>query len=194
MKCCPTLNVLVCDGGTSAAAVTIRFVTCGSWSLMCSCQREEGRETHIDPFDKTMFNSVPCDYKLIIADEIYWQLILLLTLSTMSMNRCTTNTTQSQLKKALEPRLISKMLKKRFVFVCVLPVWLRVPASPPTLPFSCGADRVFRIMWVAPRRGNVTWVRWGRECFLANNWLVSRRLRRNPPSGNSTIHFLSRLW
>lgn len=77
---------------------------------------------------------------------------------------------------------------------CVLPVWLGVPLSLPTLPFSCWADRVFRITWVAPRRGNVTWLRWGRECFFANSWLVSRRLRRNPPSGNSTTHFLSRLW
>lgn len=102
--------------------------TCGSWSLMCSCQREEGRETHSSllcyfyrPLWR-MFNSVPqCDYKLKIINEIYWQIILLLILSTMSVNCCTADTTQCQLKKALEPRIILKDAQEN---ICMCPCYL----------------------------------------------------------------------
>lgn len=40
----------------------------------------------------------------------------------------------------------------------------------------------------APTRGNDTFSNDGKLFFSAKRWLTSRRFRKNPPSGNRTIH------
>lgn len=45
-----------------------------------------------------------------------------------------------------------------------------------------------RIAFNAPIRGSDTFFKFGKLFFSAYRWLTSRRFRKKPPSGNSTIH------
>lgn len=103
----------------------------------------------------------------------------------------------------------TKGIQSSFMLCCVCAInvdvnyllpWLVIVRKHPfsvrfvalLFPIELRVGKTSRIAFNAPIRGSDTFFKCGKLFFSAYRWLTSRRLRKKPPSGNSTIHCRSR--